>query len=171
MGVIFGSPEDFALFGEETDTKTRAEKLDESLEILRGLWSGEEFTFKGKHYSIDNVTFRPRPKQKKIPIWCAGTWPLKDPFRRASRYEGVFTLRMNHDLTLEDLVEIRKYIDLHRTKKSEYDVVAPIRTKDPNDTEWVPVLSEVGVTWLAEVVIEQDMNTIPERVKKGPVTP
>jgi alkanesulfonate monooxygenase SsuD/methylene tetrahydromethanopterin reductase-like flavin-dependent oxidoreductase (luciferase family) len=169
LGVGLGPPEEFALFGEETDTKIRAEKLDECLEILRGLWSGKEFTYHGKHYFINNVTFEPRPKQKTIPIWCAGTWPLKAPFRRAARYEGVFPLGLNAYLEPDDFIEIRRYIDQYRTKKSDYDVIDVIRTKGPNDTEWVPLLSEAGVTGLAEVVMEQDMKKILERVRKGPV--
>ena len=169
LGVGLGDPIDFSMFGEETGTKVRAEKLDESLEILRGLWSGREFTFQGKHYSIDNVTFKPRPTQKTIPIWCAGTWPLKAPFRRAARFEGVFPLGLHEYLTPEDYVDIRRYIDGYRTKNSDYDVVDVIRTKGPSDTEWISELSEAGVTWLAEVVMEQDMNAILERVKKGPV--
>ncbi|MFW9918246.1 MAG: LLM class flavin-dependent oxidoreductase [Candidatus Thorarchaeota archaeon] len=172
LGVGLGSDvlSEFSKFGEETDTKVRAEMLDESLEILRGLWSGKEFTFQGKHYSIDNVTFKPRPKQKTVPIWCAGTWPLKAPFRRAARYEGVFPLSLNEFLTPKDFIDIRKYIDRYRTKKSDYDVIDLIQTKGPDDTEWIPVLSEAGVTWVQEVIMGQDMNEILERVKKGPVT-
>ena len=169
LGVGLGPPEEYAAFGEETDTKIRAEKLDESLEILQGLWGGKEFAFHGKHYSVNNVTFNPRPIQKKIPIWCAGTWPLKAPFRRAARYEGVFPLGLKEYLTLEDFIEIRKYIDRYRTRKSDYDVIDIIRTKGPDDTEWIPALTEVGVTWLAEVIMEQDMKRILERVRKGPV--
>jgi probable F420-dependent oxidoreductase len=171
LGVGLGGAEpESAPFGEETDTRVLAEMLDESLEILRGLWSGNEFTFHGRHYSIDGVTFRPTPKQKPVPIWCAGTWPLKAPFRRAARYEGVFPLGLKDYLTPEDFIDIRRYIDRHRTKQSDYDFVDVIRTKGPDDTEWIPQLSEAGVTWLAEVVMEQDLNQVLERVKKGPVS-
>ncbi|HZC76599.1 MAG TPA: LLM class flavin-dependent oxidoreductase, partial [Ktedonobacterales bacterium] len=40
----------FAGVGEPTDRKARAELLDEGLAILTGLWSGEPFSFTGKHY-------------------------------------------------------------------------------------------------------------------------
>src|SRR5215216_5126040 len=40
----------FAEFGEVTDRKTRAELLDEGLEILTGLWQGQPFSYDGKHY-------------------------------------------------------------------------------------------------------------------------
>ena len=35
----------FSKVGEPTDRKVRAELLDESLEILTGLWSGEPFSY------------------------------------------------------------------------------------------------------------------------------
>src|SRR5438874_7981131 len=41
----------FTHFGEVTDGRQRAQMLDESLDILAGLWSGEPFSYRGKHYS------------------------------------------------------------------------------------------------------------------------
>src|SRR5215211_3463763 len=40
----------FSKVGEPTDRKVRAQLLDESLEILTGLWSGEPFSYAGEHY-------------------------------------------------------------------------------------------------------------------------
>jgi alkanesulfonate monooxygenase SsuD/methylene tetrahydromethanopterin reductase-like flavin-dependent oxidoreductase (luciferase family) len=46
LGVGIGTPpEEFARFGEEPDSRIRAEMLDEGLEVLTGLWSGEPFSF------------------------------------------------------------------------------------------------------------------------------
>ena len=40
----------------------RADMLEETLEILRGLWEGEDgWSFLGKHYTIDDAFFRPKP--------------------------------------------------------------------------------------------------------------
>ncbi|MFW9794927.1 MAG: LLM class flavin-dependent oxidoreductase, partial [Candidatus Thorarchaeota archaeon] len=59
LGVGLGgsSDNDYRSFGEDIDLKTRAEKLEESLTILEGLWSGQPFSFSGKHYTIHEVTF------------------------------------------------------------------------------------------------------------------
>lgn len=54
----------FGNVGEPTDTRTRAELLDESLEILKGLWSGEPFGHEGRHYRFGPMTFRPTPVQQ-----------------------------------------------------------------------------------------------------------
>ncbi|MHA2191720.1 MAG: LLM class flavin-dependent oxidoreductase [Candidatus Thorarchaeota archaeon] len=100
LGVgLGGSDAEFEYFGEDTSTRILAEKLDESLDIITGLWSGEPYSFQGKHYKVDEVTFKPTPIQKpRIPIWCAGSWPLKKPFERAVKYEGVFPLGHRGDL-------------------------------------------------------------------------
>jgi alkanesulfonate monooxygenase SsuD/methylene tetrahydromethanopterin reductase-like flavin-dependent oxidoreductase (luciferase family) len=64
---------DFTSFGEDYDPRTRAEKLDEGLEIVQGLWSGEAFSFHGTHYHLENVTLLPKPLQSpRIPVWVAG---------------------------------------------------------------------------------------------------
>jgi len=87
LGVGIGAmPEEFARFGDEPDPRKRAEMLDEGLEVLTGLWSGEPFSFHGRYYWVEEATLLPRPvQQPRIPIWVAGIWPHKPPFRRAAR--------------------------------------------------------------------------------------
>ena len=88
LTVGLGAPEraEFAYFGEETDRGIRAEKLDEGLDILTGLWAGKPYSYNGKHYQIDKIKFRPTTLQTpRIPIWVGGYWPNIAPFRRAAR--------------------------------------------------------------------------------------
>src|SRR5919109_1879602 len=62
----------FIQFGEETDRKTRAELLDEGLDIVTGLWRGQPFTYEGKHYHVKECDFYPPPppaQKPRIPIW------------------------------------------------------------------------------------------------------
>jgi FMNH2-dependent dimethyl sulfone monooxygenase len=49
----------------------RIDRSREQLEIMKGLWTEETFTYKGKYYEITNGILEPKPK-KKIPIWWAG---------------------------------------------------------------------------------------------------
>src|SRR5215203_146437 len=68
----------FSKVGEPTDRKVRAQLLDESLEILTGLWSGEPFSYAGEHYRLEEMTFLPPPVQKpRIPVWVVGAWPSR----------------------------------------------------------------------------------------------
>ena len=85
LGVGLGAFDyhEFEALGDEPDLRTRAEMLDEGLEVLTGLWSGEPFTHEGKHYHIKSAHFLPKPVQPRIPVWVAGIWPNKAPFRRA----------------------------------------------------------------------------------------
>jgi len=65
LGVGIGTPpEEFARFGEEADPRIRAEMLDEGLEVLTGLWSGELFSFHGRYYRVEEATLLPRPVQQ-----------------------------------------------------------------------------------------------------------
>jgi hypothetical protein len=70
LGVGLGVPEDYKPFGEDSDNKIRAAKLDEGLEILTGLWSGKPFEHHGQVYHIEKTTFSPPSlQQPRIPIW------------------------------------------------------------------------------------------------------
>jgi probable F420-dependent oxidoreductase len=89
--VIFGaglggSVGEFGKFGEPTDARVRAAMLDEGLDVLRALWSGEEVTHRGAHYTVDGVTFAPTPVQAPVPIWIGGNRPAS--LRRAARWDG-----------------------------------------------------------------------------------
>jgi alkanesulfonate monooxygenase SsuD/methylene tetrahydromethanopterin reductase-like flavin-dependent oxidoreductase (luciferase family) len=43
------------------------ERFAEALQILRGSWSQERFSFQGQHYQVRNVTVIPRPLQQPYP--------------------------------------------------------------------------------------------------------
>ena len=82
LGVGIGTPpEEFARFGEEPDPRIRAEMLDEGLEVLTGLWSGEPFSFHGRHYRVEEATLLPRPvQQPRIPSGSVGPGRASRPF-------------------------------------------------------------------------------------------
>src|SRR5438045_2005734 len=66
LGVGLGDLSDpgFGAVGEATDNVERAGLLDEALDIIVGLWSGEPFSYEGRHFHLEEVTFRPRPVQQ-----------------------------------------------------------------------------------------------------------
>ncbi len=79
--------------GEETDLPSRGRMLDEGLDVLKGLWSGEPFQYDGEYYHIEQAQFLPPPvQQPRVPIWVGGVWPNKRPFRRMARWDGMFPL-------------------------------------------------------------------------------
>ena len=116
---------DYGTFGEPTDDKTHAEMLDEGLDVINGLWSGEPFSYEGTHYQVKNAHFLPRPVQEpRVPIWVAGLWPNKAPFRRAARWDGVCPLRKDQKpITPQDFREIISFMNENRPGGEPFDVI------------------------------------------------
>jgi alkanesulfonate monooxygenase SsuD/methylene tetrahydromethanopterin reductase-like flavin-dependent oxidoreductase (luciferase family) len=111
LPVGLGSVDDggYANVGEPLDRRTRAELVDESLAIIEGLWSGEPFVFEGKHYSVREMTFLPKPAQSpRIPVWVVGAWPRAKSMRRALRWDGLLPVAMSEEGALEqtEVVEV-----------------------------------------------------------------
>jgi alkanesulfonate monooxygenase SsuD/methylene tetrahydromethanopterin reductase-like flavin-dependent oxidoreductase (luciferase family) len=81
----------FTQFGEVTDRKARAELLDESLDIITGLWRGQPFAYSGKHYTVQPCDFMPPPppvQQPRVPIWVVGVWGKQKSMARVLKYDG-----------------------------------------------------------------------------------
>src|ERR1700754_831291 len=74
--------------GEETDLRTRAEMMDEGIDLIRTLWSGGT-SFKGRHYQCEVPGGEVLPVQDRIPIWVVGVWPRPKSMRRVLRCDGV----------------------------------------------------------------------------------
>lgn len=56
--------------------KERFERMMEGVEIIRRLWTEEApVTYEGKHYTVKDVSFWPKPVQSPPPIWFGGTSP------------------------------------------------------------------------------------------------
>jgi probable F420-dependent oxidoreductase len=75
-------PEDFAVTG--TDWPSRGARLDEMIEIIRGLTDpgGRFFAYRGKHYEVPSIQLRPVPTAP-IPILIGGH--AEPALRRAAR--------------------------------------------------------------------------------------
>src|SRR5262249_28758185 len=96
-------------FGEVTDARIRAGILDEGLQIVAGLWSGDPFSFHGEHFTVDEVTFAPRPVQRpRPPIWIGGGHPNPRAIERAPRWAGPCLYRRSGGpLLAEDVRDLR----------------------------------------------------------------
>lgn len=69
------------------DFEERNALFDEALETLPLHWSGEPFSYQGRHFSARDVMARPRPVQQPIPIWVGGNSALSRR-RVAARAQG-----------------------------------------------------------------------------------
>jgi F420-dependent oxidoreductase-like protein len=76
----------------------RAERLEETLEILHGLWEGPDgWSFLGTHYAVEDAHFRPRPGSLPAraggrPRIIVGGEGSPRSFRIAARYADEFNL-------------------------------------------------------------------------------
>ena len=73
--VVFGAGlggghGEFERFGEDEDPHSRAERLDEGLDVISALLSGERVDHQGAHFTVDGVTLAPAPE--RVPIWIGG---------------------------------------------------------------------------------------------------
>ena len=71
FGLGSNRSRDFIASG--TSTKARGQKMNEALDIMNRLWTGEEVTFEGKHYQYDKASIRPCPVQVPLPLWIGGS--------------------------------------------------------------------------------------------------
>src|SRR3954451_15527291 len=53
----------------------RVEMLEESIQVMRMLFSQQRTTFQGQHYQLDDAPFAPKPVQAAIPIMVGGERP------------------------------------------------------------------------------------------------
>lgn len=172
LGVGLGGTAELKAIGEEENPKIRGEMLDESLEILKGLWSGKLFTFDGKHFKIkEPVKFKPKGN---IKIWVGGTWPNKKPFQRAAKYDGIFPLKAGSEdpsLYPQDYREILSYIGKYRKSLESFDLIKSIVTiGDKEEDAYIHDFMNMGVNWLLEAFWSErcSLKEIQKRIELGP---
>ena len=156
MGVGLGAPADldFGTFGEETDDKMRARKMDEGLAILDGLWTGEPFHFQGEFYNVSEVTFLPKPVQSpRIPVWIGGGWNTPAAARRAAKWDGFFPQKWRHLLSVDEWHDILQRVQQSRSSDQPMDFVQSGRTPGDDQAQAhaiVAPFAQMGLTWWIE---------------------
>jgi alkanesulfonate monooxygenase SsuD/methylene tetrahydromethanopterin reductase-like flavin-dependent oxidoreductase (luciferase family) len=69
------SPAEFEGYG--IPRNERASRLEEGVEVIRGMWTQDPFSYHGKHYNLKNIRLVPKPAQTPHP-----------PLRRTGDYRG-----------------------------------------------------------------------------------
>ena len=52
----------------------RASRMEESIRVMRALWTGEPVSNSGEFYPLQDVTLEPAPVQESIPLWISSNW-------------------------------------------------------------------------------------------------
>jgi alkanesulfonate monooxygenase SsuD/methylene tetrahydromethanopterin reductase-like flavin-dependent oxidoreductase (luciferase family) len=138
VGLGVNTGRELTRFGEEDDDRLRGDRLDEGLELLCRLWSGDEVSHHGRHFTADVVRFLPRPVQEpRIPVWVAAPTGRGRPVRRAAHYDGICT-----DVTAAEAPALLDRIRRERGDLQGFDVVVAGRPGTRPDA-W----EGAGATW------------------------
>jgi len=172
------APDDggFSKVGEPIDLRTRAELMDECLAILDGLWSGQRFSFTGKHYNVDAMMMVPPPvQQPRITTWVVGVWPKPKSMRRAVQWDGVivqpFKSVPGQKADPKMINDVREYVEKQRTNSGSFDIVTGGVTPKKNPDSVLPhvkSLADAGATWWLEEAWGLKQSDLLRRIEKGP---
>jgi probable F420-dependent oxidoreductase len=178
FGVGLGSRTDeYRRFGQDASLPARGRRLDEALTLIQALWSPGVVRHDGEFFRVNDVELLPKPVQRPHPpIWVAGRWPNKAPFRRAARFDGVMPTHAGygHDsfMSANEVRDIVGYVTSHRTGDHPFDVVVEGMSDGPREMERLSsAYNDAGVTWWIEKLgwWRGDRETATARIDAGPV--
>ncbi|HKA22523.1 MAG TPA: LLM class flavin-dependent oxidoreductase [Blastocatellia bacterium] len=176
LGAGLGAAEDdggFFKVGEAMDLKIRAQRLDEGLAILDGLWSGKPFRFTGEHYNVQEMTMLPTPIQSpRIPVWVPGVWTKEKSMQRTLKWDGIIPqkYRSMERMTVSEISKLKAYVDANRSSSTPFDIVVGGTTPGGNRKKaasTVRPFAEAGATWWLESAMVS-VDKLSKRIKQGP---
>jgi probable F420-dependent oxidoreductase len=107
VGIAADTPairREFAAVG--VPWERRVGRFLETLEICRALWSRDHVSFKGTHFTLDDVTVEPKPPRAGgPPIWIGGSGPTA--LREAARFDAWFPTGPSVEFFAEHFPRVR----------------------------------------------------------------
>ena len=175
LGVGSGDPGEpgFSAVGEPTERRVLAERLDEGLTILAGLWSGRPVHHDGKHFRVEGMRLAATPVQKpRIPIWVGGDMLVPSVRRRIARWDGCCAYKGPVDadhprITPDDVRGILTLVERERGTRDGFDV----RVSGVYDPDEIAALAEAGATWWSQWIKPDDPRRVRELIQQGPPRP
>lgn len=163
----------------------RAAKLDEGLDLMTRLWSGEPVSYRGVHYHshpVDTMLPPPPAQRPRVPIWVVGLWPAPRSMRRVARWDGWLPNFQGEpgqpgQTTPEALAAGSAWLSEERAEHNldqrPFDVVTEgVTEPGPAGSAHVRRLAEAGATWWLEADWSLSPDTLVEacrrRLRAGP---
>lgn len=167
---------------EVTDSKARAEMLEETIDLLTLFYQRKQFDYQGKHYHLkltlmDEMHYPARPiQQPRIPLWTPMVWGRKQSMRRILKCDGMLPEKRDPDgrgveVTPADLTEMKAYVAANRTLATPFDIVASGKMKDKpvaQQTDEIRAWEEAGATWWIEGLWGETQEAVTARIRQGP---
>lgn len=167
----------FETFGEECDRRTRAELMDESLDIICGLWGGQPFEYDGQHYTVQPTEFPTigeTVQKPRVPIWCVGALGREKSMTRALSWDGIIPqvldsgeIRQPH---LDEVAALRDRVKSEIADRA-FDIIVEGSMSDHSPAAY----ADAGATWWIESMWEAMAEHSPvtaayDRLLLGPPT-
>lgn len=153
LGAGMGNPpEEYQGFGESAEPHRLAGRLDEALEVIAGLWTGDVLNHRGEHFTVIDAKFLPVPVQHpRIPVWTACLAPHRTPLARAARWDGVVLSAPTGDGGVEPLAaayleRVVEEIERRRGSLSGFDLT--VVSGGLPEQEHLATYAALGVTWV-----------------------
>jgi alkanesulfonate monooxygenase SsuD/methylene tetrahydromethanopterin reductase-like flavin-dependent oxidoreductase (luciferase family) len=113
--------------------RQRASRVDEALDVIAALWSGEPVSRNGE-FHLEQAELLPRPVARpRIPIWIGGALTRPGPRARALRWDGACLYRIPggwEDVTAGDVRQLRS------------DALNRAETPNPSLSSWVDAVAK-----------------------------
>lgn len=115
----------------------RADRLGlfrEGLDVLKGLWTNDTFSYSGKHYNITNARLVPKPVQQPMPpLWIGAT---SEPGVRRAGLRGANLLGLTNP----------KLQQVYETSRAEAGL--PLETAKSLQLHWAHVADSEDQAWV-----------------------
>jgi alkanesulfonate monooxygenase SsuD/methylene tetrahydromethanopterin reductase-like flavin-dependent oxidoreductase (luciferase family) len=102
----------------------RIMQLEESIQIIKKLWTQNISNFQGKYYSVNNAVSYPKPVQKPYPIIMVGGSGEKYLLKVAAKYADRYNLYFGAPEEMKRKIMILKGYN-SQNRKIEYSIVLP----------------------------------------------
>ena len=118
VGGAFNAMQQAEWRNAQVNQRTRTPRLEEMLQVIKGLGKEEPFNFAGRHFELDDVVMQPTPVQEHgVPVYLGVHWhgrgdgqgaQRERQARRAARLaDGVISI----SATPEEFVELNETVD------------------------------------------------------------
>lgn len=177
---------EFAALGVDFDE--RGKLFDEALEVIRGIWTTDDFSYEGSHFTAKGITAHPRPVSRPHPpIWIGGNtaaarrrvtvhgdgWcPFPAP---AVLAQTARTAEMSSDILGEGIDDLRRRLEMEGRDPSTIDIsFTNAEGGSPGDNAFnadaylsgVEKLAALGVTWLQVGLPGDSLTHVLETIER-----
>jgi alkanesulfonate monooxygenase SsuD/methylene tetrahydromethanopterin reductase-like flavin-dependent oxidoreductase (luciferase family) len=133
-------PEDFRITG--VPWEGRGKRMDEMIDIMRGLWTGNFFAYDGQHFKIESIKMCPAPTQP-VPVLIGGH--SEAALRRAARIgDGWMHAGGDGTVLLDLLKQLNAYRKEYGREHAPFEI--HVISMDAYSIDGLKKLEDLGVT-------------------------